>query len=458
MKEKIVLVGAGSVVFTRNLIADILALNQELDLALVDISPDSLAVAEGLATKMIKATGASVRLHTSTDRREVFPGATSIICTVGVGGRRAWEQDVLIPRKYGIYQPVGDTIMPGGTSRALRMIPAMVSIAEDVLDLAPEALFFNYGNPMSAICRGVRKATGANMYGACQGVFIIGTYLASVLGVDRSRLRYSAVGINHYTPFVEIRVDGRDALPQLQQIAARELAKLPQTETMGTRFAEAGTIASGEEDDDISPFSWQFLQRFNAFPACRDRHITEFFPALFSREGSYYGRTLGVDCYSFEQTVAHGDRTFAEMRDLALSKDPLPEGYAAPRSGPREKIVDIIDSIRTDAGRVFSSNLPNKGQVPNLPFDAVIESPAIADASGIRPIAQPPLDPGIAGTLVPRFAWVETVVDAALEGSRDKFVRALIVDGAVTSIDTACKLADELLAAQAKYLPQFHPK
>ncbi|MFB3882834.1 MAG: hypothetical protein ACE149_16340 [Armatimonadota bacterium] len=457
MREKIVLVGAGSVVFTRNLIADILALGQEMDLALVDISADALAVAEGLAKKMVSATGASVRLRASTDRREVFPGATVIICTVGVGGRRAWEQDVLIPRKYGIYQPVGDTVMPGGTSRALRMIPAMVDIAEDVLELAPDALFFNYANPMSAICRGVRKATGANVMGACQGVFIVGSWLAAALGVERRRLRYTAIGINHFTPFVEIRLDGRDALPQLQQIATRELARLPHTKTLGTRFSEAGTAQSGE-DDDVSPFSWEFLQRFNAFPACRDRHITEFFPALFSREGSYYGRTLGVDCYSFEQTVAHGDRTFAEMRELALSKDPLPEGYAAPRGGEREKIVDIIDSIRTDAGRVYSSNIPNQGQVPNLPRDAVVESPAVADSSGLRPIAQPPLASGVAATLLPKFAWVETVVDAALSGSRDKFVQALIVDGAVNSIDTAQKLADELLQAQAAYLPQFAAK
>ena len=114
--------------------------------------------------------------------------------------------------------------------------------------------------------------------------------------------------------------------------------------------------------------------------------------------------------------------------------------------------MDIIESIRTDAGRVYSANLPNRGQVPNLPPDAIVESPAIADSRGMTAIPQPPLPTGTAGTLASRFAWVETVVDAAIEGSRDKFIQALVLDGAVSSLDMAAKLADELLEAQRDYL------
>ena len=152
MREKYVIIGAGSAMFTRGLVADLIQRGEALNLALVDIDSGALAVAEGLTAKMIAARHAPITLTASTDRREALPGATVVICTVGVGGRRAWEQDVFIPRKYGIFQPVGDSVMPGGTSRALRMIPAMVAIAEDVLDLTPDALFFNYGNPMSPVC------------------------------------------------------------------------------------------------------------------------------------------------------------------------------------------------------------------------------------------------------------------------------------------------------------------
>jgi len=133
----------------------------------------------------------------------------------------------------------------------------------------------------------------------------------------------------------------------------------------------------------------------------------------------------------------------------------LPTDFFDRMSGEHEQVIDIIDSIRTDAGRVYSANLPNQGQVPNFPPDAIVEGPCIADAGGVRPIAQAPLPSGIAGTLAGRLAWVETTVDAALEGSRDKFIQALVNDGSVDSLETAATLADDLLKAQAAYLPQF---
>ncbi len=440
MEENLVLIGAGSAMFTRGLVADLIRWNRPLSLSLVDIDPEALEVAERLTRKMIKARQAPIKVTASTNRRDVLPGATAIICTVGVGGRRAWEQDVLIPRKYGIYQPVGDSVMPGGTSRALRMIPAMVDIARDVLDLAPRALFFNYSNPMAPICRAIRKATGAPVVGLCHGVHDVGRYLAKELGTKPEHLTYTAVGMNHLTWFTEVRVDSVDAMPRLREIAHRKV-----------------NAAQNESavPDDLHPFSWQLLQLFDAFPAPLDRHVVEFFPQFFA-QGWHYGKRLGVDRYSFERTIAEGDRIYEEMRRYALADTPLPESYWERIGGEHEQVVDIIDSIRCDARRIYSVNLPNQGQVPNLPRGAILESPAIADASGLHPIAQPALSPGLVGTLATRLAWVETVVDAALEGSRSKFVQALVLDGAVPSLEIAEKLADDLLDAQAAYLPQFN--
>jgi len=437
MREKIVLVGAGSAVFTRGLVADLIQRRWEADLALVDPDPTAIAVAEGLARKMIEAKNAPVRLSASVDRRDVLGNATAVICTVGVGGRRAWEQDVFIPRKYGLYYPVGDTVGPGGSSRALRMIPAMVGIARDVLDLAPRALFFNYGNPMCANCRAIVKATGAEVVGLCHGVTGVGHHLAEVLGVDRSAIRYSAVGVNHLTWFVEVRVGGEDAMPRLREIAAEKI-----------KDSQAG------EPYRDNPFCWHLVHLFGAFPSAMDRHVVEFFPQFF-REGRYYGKTLGVDHFSIERTIAGGDRSFARMQELALSKEPLPPDYFDQFSGEHEQVLEIIEAIRTERGTVYSANLPNRGQVPNLPPEAVVEGPAIADGAGLRAIQQPALPTGIAGTLVSRFLAIETLVEAALEGSREKFIQALVLDGAVDSLDTATRLADDLLAAHAAYLPQF---
>lgn len=207
MNEKVVLIGAGSAMFTRGLVSDILRKGWQGEMALVDIDPVALEVAEKMTRKMLEAAGSSLKVSASVDRRDVLSEATVVMTTIGVGGRDAWVQDVMIPRKYGIYQPVGDSVMPGGTSRALRMIPAMVDIAKDVAALAPCALFFNYANPMSAICRGVRKATGIEMIGLCHGVYDMAKGIASRLGATREQLQYTAVGLNHFTWFTDISSD-----------------------------------------------------------------------------------------------------------------------------------------------------------------------------------------------------------------------------------------------------------
>ncbi len=274
MKEKVVIIGAGSAMFTRGLVADLIGRGWEMELGLVDIDPKALEMAEKLSAKMIEAGRAPITLSASMDRKDVLPGASAVITTIAVGGRRGWELDVQIPRKYGIYQPVGDSVMPGGTSRGLRMVPPMVAIAEDVCALAPEALFFNYANPMAVICRAVRKETDAPMVGLCHGVFHVGQYLAGLLGAPESDLRYTAVGMNHLTWFTEIRVKGEDAKPRLREIAREHLSRLPEAETLGTRFAEAGTSESPAADlDEIQPFTWELFLLFDAFPAVLDRHL-----------------------------------------------------------------------------------------------------------------------------------------------------------------------------------------
>jgi alpha-galactosidase len=450
MKEKIVLIGAGSAVFTRGLVADLISIGWETDLALVDIDPEALEVARRLVEKMISAKNAPVRLSAALDRREVLNDATAVICTIGVGKRRAWEQDVFIPRKYGIYMPVGDTVGPGGTSRAMRMIPPMVDIARDVLDLAPSALFFNYGNPMSPVCRAIRKATGAPVVGLCHGVHDTAGWLADELGVPRQTLTYTAVGINHLTWMYNIRSAGKDMTPEMYRIAReREAAVKAPGNSPG--------CPPGPNPYNSScgyPFSWMLMNHFGAFPAPLDRHTTEFFPQFY-REGHYFGRTLGVDMFSFEGTIADGDRGFASMTEHAFASGPLPADYFHHIGGEHEQVIDIIESIRTDRSKIYSANLPNTGQVPNLPLNAVIEAPAVSTGGGLKAITQAPLPTGIAGTLATRFQWVETVVEAALEGSREKFIQALILDGATCSIEQAEVLAGDLLAAQAAYLPQM---
>lgn len=264
----------------------------------------------------------------------------------------------------------------------------------------------------------------------CHGVIEVARYLAGALDAPIQALDYTAIGLNHLTWFVAVRVDGQNALPRLRPLAAQKTAS------------------------SDNPFSWSLLELFGAFPAVLDRHVTEFFPQFF-REGRYYGKTLGVDAFSFENTIAWGDQIYAEMREAALNSEPLGQDFFDRLGGEHEQVIEIIASIRRGRGKVYSANLPNTGQAPSLPPEAIVEGPAIADGEGVRAIPQPPLPPALAGTLATRLMWVETVVEAALEASREKFIQALVLDGSAGSLAQANALADDLLAAQAQWLPQF---
>jgi len=313
--EKIVLIGAGSAVFTLGLVADLIRTGWETKLALVDTNPEALEVAEKLTRKMIAFKGAPIEISAAADRREVLPAATAVICTIGVGGRRAWEQDVFVPRKYDIFMPVGDTVGPGGISRALRMIPPMVAIAEDVLDLCPQALFFNYGNPMAAVCRAIRKATNADVIGLCHGVPHTARYLAGALGVPPESLSYNGMGINHLTWLFDIRVDDQDVRDRLSDIASQKTAA-------ARDGCPEGNNPYRSPCGDA--FSWGLYGLFGAFPAPLDRHVVEFFPQFF-RRGDYYDRKLGLEVFSFEGTIADGDANYEQMKADALNPEPLPE-------------------------------------------------------------------------------------------------------------------------------------
>ena len=448
-RKKIVLIGAGSAVFTRGLVADLI---QAPDLGpwalgLVDIDPAALETAEGLVGRMVEARGADIVLQISTDRQDVLPGADVVVTTIGVGGRRAWEADVLIPRQYGIYQPVGDTVMPGGTSRAMRMIPALVEIARDVDALCPDARFYNYSNPMTANCWAIRLATGVPVVGLCHGTFHVQRQLAEFIGAPPDEVSSLYAGLNHLTFIYDLRWKGQDAWPLARQrlSAGVDVAHICEGAEHGPSFA-AG-----------NPFSWSLFEAYGAYPSANDRHVVEFFPERFAH-GSYKGRTLGVDVYSFEQIIASGDRAYAGMRAQALGETPLDQAIFQRGPGEHEQLVEILRCIWADERRVFSANLPNCGAVPGLPDDAVLELPAVSTARGLCALQLSGFPDTLTAVLARKISAIRLTVAAALEGERRLFYEALLADGAVTDPAVAAHMGDELLEAHRAYLPQFFPQ
>lgn len=455
-RKTIVLIGAGSVSFTRGLIADMLFSERPWEVRLCDTSAEALETAEGLARRMLDHRPADVILAADVDRRALLPGADAVVTTIAVGGRRSWETDVFIPRTFGIFQPVGDSVLPGGISRALRHCPVLVDIARDFAELCPEALFINYSNPMSALCRAVRQATDVPVIGLCHGVPHVQRYLADFAGLPRGEVSSVAVGVNHLTWFLELRHRGADAWPQVRRTLEEQSGLEIDRETLGRHIEEAGQKdPEGRPLWTRQPLSWELFRTYGAFPAVLDRHVAEFFPPL-CREGGYYGRTLGVETIAFEPVIEHGDTLSQAHHDQARGKAPLETGWATRRGlGEHEQLIEILEACWSDKPRVYSVNLPNTGQVANLPHGAIIECPALVDGRGFHPLAIGELPEGLAGILRRRISSQQLSVDAALSGDRNLLVQALIADGALMPPSRTEALAGELLAAQREHLPQF---
>ncbi len=453
-RRKLVIIGAGSAMFTRGLMADLILAGQPWRLGLVDIDPQALATADGLCRRMVEAGGADIMIESSRDRRDVLSGSDVVVTTIGVGGRRAWEVDVFVPRRYGIYQPVGDTVMPGGISRAMRMVPAMVDIARDVMALCPQALFVNYANPMTVNCRAVRKATGADVVGLCHGVMHVERDLARFVGAPLPEVTSLAVGLNHFTWIFDLRWRGQDLWPSVKARLAEERGQAAHADGLSVLpFTKDGPDAGRPRAAD-SPFTWSLFDTYGAYPAVHDRHVTEFFPERFP-QGQYCGKVLGVDAFSFEDVVALGDRIYEQMTAQALGRIPLHTALFARAAGEHEQLLDILSAMKGDTRRVFSANLPNRGAVPNLPDDAVLEMPVVATATGLRAMQVLDFPDRLAEMVRRKIESQEVTVEAALSGNRALLVEALRADGAVTDRTTAQKLADELLREQRAYLPQF---
>lgn len=453
MSKKLVLIGAGSAMFTKGLLLDMVK-DKSFDsweIGLVDIDPEALSVAYGLATKMVQATDAQIKITKSTERKDLLSGADIVISTIGVGGRRAWEKDVFIPRKYGIYQPVGDTVGPGGISRAMRMIPAMKEIAEDVIKLCPGVLFFNYANPMTAICRALRKSTGVNIIGLCIGVYEAENHLAQLLDVPHQDVSSIAVGLNHLTFITDFRYRGEDMFPVFEQKLRKE-GKVEKADS-GTEDDER-TFSWLARETKKNPFAWSLFEVYGAYPAPYDRHVVEFFPERFP-QGKYYGKTLGIDIFSFEKTIESGDLIYSEMAELSQSETLSKEKLLAGSTGEHSQTMEIINSIYKDKRKIFSANLPNNGAIPNLPCSAVLEMPALTTGIGFCPLQIQDFPDTLASIINKRLSSVELTVDAALKGNRKFMEEAMLADGGVRDRETAEKLTDELLKAHKEFLPQF---
>ncbi len=442
---KIVIIGAGSTVFTPGLIADLTGstLFADATVALVDINPRSAETMARYAERVARERGVGLRVEYSTDRREVLGGADFVTVTIAVGGARAWERDVRIPEAHGVYQTVGDSVGPGGVFRALRHVPELAAIARDMEELCPDAWLFNYTNPLTALVRAVHKSSSIKCAGLCHGVLHTREAIAHDLGFTPADLSLTAAGINHLAWVLDLRHAGQDVYPRYRGLVRGWLSSAPPP--------------SDDPYEGFQEVSARLMELYGFYPSPGDRHVAEFFPFFLRQtgDGLGYGLQSGLDMTN--DILASRDERWDRIADQADGRAELDRAlFDEAREG--ERVVSIMEAIVTDRPLLeLAVNVRNDGLIPNLPADAVVEVPGMVDGRGVHGIAVGALPEGIAGILAARARQQELTVDAALTGDRALALQALLADPLLPSVETATAMLDEALQTHATHLPQFSP-
>ena len=442
---KIVIIGAGSTVFTPGLIADLTGstLFADATVALVDINPRSAETMARYAERVASERGVGLQVEYATDRREVLSGADFVTVTIAVGGARAWERDVRIPEAHGVYQTVGDSVGPGGVFRALRHVPELVAIARDMEELCRDAWLFNYTNPLTALVRAVHKSSAIRCAGLCHGVLHTRQAIAHDLGLAPADLSLTAAGINHLAWVLDLRHDGQDIYPRFRELVRGWLASAPpQSDDPYEGFQEVST---------------RLMELYGFYPSPGDRHVAEFFPFFLRQtgDGLGYGLQSGLDMTN--HILASRDERWDRITDQAEGRAELDRAlFDEAREG--ERVVSIMEAIVTDRPLLeLAVNVRNDGLIPNLFQEAVVEVPGLIDGRGVHGVAVGPLPEGIAGILAARARQQELTVDAALTGDRALALQALLADPLVPSVETAEAMLDEALETHATHLTRFSP-
>ncbi len=431
-KKTIVMLGVGSTYFTRGIVEALINWGCEWDVRLVDIDPKCLDIAMRLSRRLVDLYGANVSLKGSTDRRDVLPGADAIVCTIGVGGRKAWEKDVRVPRKFGIFQHTGDTFGAGGISRSLRTIPVLVEVAKDIEKLCPDALLVNFTNPMTTCVRAITKTSSVKTAGLCCGVRAFHRRLSQIAGVPDTEVLCKAVGPNHFTWIVDMVHQGKSILGQIRDKMAE------------SREPEGGRLV------------WDLFTTFDAYPCVGDGHISEFIPGLLE-EGRYYGKTGGEPKH-IDEYLGHWDKVFQDMQDQADGKTPITKRSESPEKdafSDEDMFVEVLSSYMGEAEMFRTVNQPNKGIVTNVQPEAILECTTFISGGGFSPLSFGALPPGIAAILQRIAGAQELAVEAALSADRKMVLQALMASLTVNTRAEAEKLADALLDAHREHLPRF---
>lgn len=426
------MIGAGSVVFSKNLTGDILSFPEFKDatFSYMDIDADRLEVGAALCRKVGAALGASPTIEATLDRKKALEGADFVINMVQIGGFDSTLVDFEIPRKYGLGFTIADTTGPGGFFRALRTYPMLKGLVEDMMAICPKAVLLNYSNPMSMNMQTITRSSNIQAVGLCHSVQGTLNQIMGYIGVNPSEVGFTCAGINHMAFYTKLEREGQDLYPRLFEamgdpaIFAKNKVRFELMKRLGYFITE-----SSEHNAEYNPW---FI------PRGKDK-IAEFSVPM----DEYLRRCDGIV------------DEFERMKVFARSDDPITVHKS------HEYGSTIIHSIVTGTPSVVYGNMPNNGAISNLPNDAIAEVPTLVDRAGLQFTTVGALPPQLIGYMMPHVTQHELFIRAAQEGRRDHIYQAAMFDpltGATLSTDQIVEMCDELIVAHGDLLPPIDTK
>lgn len=460
LPTKITVIGAGSAIFGENTLSAIMR-SKKLrgsTLALVDKNADSLDIVHRLANRLNREWDSQFTISAHTDHCEALPGSQFVVNAIEVGAREnLWKMDFEIPLKYGVRQPYAENGGPGGFAHAARNIGPILQIAHDMEALCPEAWFINFTNPMVRICDAVNRYSRIKAVGLCHQIYagyvMVGVALAKDLGIEVPeglagvhaavdqhplqhrvqeqivpRIDIRAAGLNHFTWILSIhdRQTGEDLYPLFRK-----------------RFFEL--------DPSFEPLTRDIFSAFDLFPVPGDTHLCEYLPWLSDAQTKPWD-AYNIRLYDWDLFAAVRDFELSRLNEMASDNQTIEHLLDTDSEGALEMIENIAA-----AGTHYhlAANLPNLGQIANLPQGCTVETPVIVDGAGIHPIHMGALPEPVAELCRRETTVAQLCVDAAAEGSREKALQCLLLDPVITDIDTAKKILNDYLTSYKEYLPQF---
>jgi len=440
---RIVIIGGGSYKWGPLIVRDLIVTQwlHGSTIVLHDIDPQALDLVYAVGQKVVEENHLPYTLEKTLRLEQALRDADFVILTISTGGLEAMRHDLEIPERYGIYQAVGDTVGPGGVARALRNIPVVANIARKMEEICPNAWLLNYTNPMATLCRAITRTTKIKTIGLChEFISVLKTLKAHFNVQDESEIQAKVGGINHLSWILELKVRVKDVFPELQDFAKQALAARDKLESLD--FSRS-TI-------DHNMVKARLFHIFGALPAAGDRHVADFFP-YFLTEATDKGRQYGVMLTQIEERYQWQNESKSFVYAI-LNGDVDMKSFLQPSNEPCAKVISAVANGKRYIGIM---NLPNKGQIANLPAGVVVETFGIVDANGAHGIAIGELPPGIYNVINRHVINQEMIVEAALTGNRNLALQALLNDPLVREADSAEKMLDEMLIANKQHLPQF---